>query len=150
MPKSRFAELTNDRDHRAVVRLLFELLHTPQLSHQRAIQRKRLEWLTRGVVAADPTNLELTRSVVVSDDFVGDDEDIYERDTDGGVELHCVARVDGKHKHPLGATVTEGDAHESPQFDHLGDDVEVFYNSVKHFESSVLCNSISGYSMTRF
>jgi hypothetical protein len=125
MPKSRFSELTNDRDYRAVVRLLFELLHTPQLYHQRAVQRKRLEWLTRGVVAADATNLELTRSVVVSDEFVGDDEDIYEIDTDGGgLELHCAARVDGKHKHPLGATVTEGDTHESPQFDHLEDDVE--------------------------
>ena len=119
MPESRFSELT---------RLLFELLHTPQLSHQRTIQRKRLEWLTRGVVAADATTLELTRSVIVSDDFVGDDEDIYNRDTDGGgVELHCAARVDGKHKHPLGATVTEGDTHESPQFDHLEDDVEVIW-----------------------
>jgi hypothetical protein len=128
MPKSRFSELTNDRDYRAVVRLLFELLHTPQLSHQRAIQRKRLEWLTRGVVAADATNLELTRSVVVSDEFVGDDEDIYEIDTDGGgLELHCAAHVDGEHKHPLGATVTEGDTHESPQFDHLEDDVEVIW-----------------------
>ena len=126
-PKSRFSELTNDRDYRAVVRLLFALLHTPQLYHQRAVQRKRLEWLTRGVVAADATNLELTRSVVVSDEFVGDDEDISEIDTDdGGLELHCAARVDGEHKHPLGATVTEGDTHESPQFDHLEDDVEVF------------------------
>ncbi|GAB7011166.1 hypothetical protein JCM31271_31090 [Halorubrum trueperi] len=70
MPKSRFSALTNDRDYRAVVRLLFALLHTPQLYHQRAVQRKRLEWLTRGVVAADATNLELTRSVVVSDEFV--------------------------------------------------------------------------------
>ena len=127
MPKSRFSELTNDRDYRAVVRLLFALLHTPQLYHQRAVQRKRLEWLTRGVVAADATNLDLTRSVVVSDEFVGDDEHVYEIDTDdGGLELHCVARVDGEHKHPLGATVTEGDTHESPQFDHLEDDVEVF------------------------
>jgi len=127
MPKSRFSELTNDRDYRAVVRLLFALLHTPQLYHQRAVQRKRLEWLTRGVVAADATNLALTRSVVVSDEFVGDDDHVYEIDTDdGGLELHCVARVDGEHKHPLGATVTEGDAHESPQFDHLEDDVEVF------------------------
>ncbi|CCC39215.1 IS4-like element ISHwa9 family transposase [Haloquadratum walsbyi] len=127
MPKSRFSELTNDRDYRAVVRLLFELLHTPQLYHQRGVQRKRLGWMTRGVVAVDATNLELTRSVVVSDEFVGDDEDIYEIDTDGGgVELHCAARVDGKHKHPLGATVTEGDTHESPQFDLLEDDVEVF------------------------
>jgi hypothetical protein len=127
MPKSRFSELTNDRDYRAVVRLLLELLHTPQLYHQRAVQRKRLEWLTRGVVAADATNLELTRSVVVSDEFVGDDEDVYEIDTDdGGLELHCAARVDGEHKHPLDATVTEGDTHESPQFDLLEDDVEVF------------------------
>ena len=127
MPKSQFSELTNDRSVVAVVRLLFELLHTPQLSHQHAIQRKRLEWLTRAVVAADATTLELTRSVVVSDDFVGDDEDISKIATDGGgLELHCAARVDGKHKHPLGATVTEGDTHESPQFDHLEDDVEVF------------------------
>jgi len=127
MPKSRFSELTNDRDYRAVVRLLFALLHTPQLYHQRGVQRKRLEWLTRGVVAADATNLELTRSVVVSDEFVGDDQEVYEIDTDdGGLELHCAARVDGEHKHPLGATVTEGDTHESPQFDHLEHDVEVF------------------------
>lgn len=127
MPKSRFSELTNDRDYRAVVRMLFELLHTPQLYHQRAVQRKRLEWLTRGVIAVDATNLELTRSVVVSDEFVGDDGQIYEIDTDdGGLELHCAARVDGEHKHPLGTTVTEGETHESPQFDHLSDDVEVF------------------------
>jgi hypothetical protein len=127
MPKSRFSELTNDRDYRAVVRLLFALLHTPQLYHQRGVQRKRLEWLTRGVVATDATNLDLTRSVVVSDEFVGDDEEVYEIDTDdGGLELHCAARVDGEHKHPLGTTVTEGDTHESPQFDHLEDDVEVF------------------------
>ncbi len=53
MPESRFSELTNDRDYRAVVRMLFALLHTPQLYHQRAVQRKRLEWLTRGVIAVD-------------------------------------------------------------------------------------------------
>ena len=127
MAASTFSRYTNDRDYRAVVRFLFALLHTPQLYHQRAVQRKRLEWLTRGVVAVDATNLELTRSVVVSDEFVGDDEQSYEIETDdGGLELHCAARVDGEHKHPLGATVTEGDTHESPQFDHLRDDVEVF------------------------
>ena len=126
---STFSRYTNDRDYRAVVRFLFEVLHTPQLYHQRAVQRKRLEWLTRtrGVVAVDATTLELTRSAVVFDEFVGDDEQSYEIDTqDGGLELHCAARVDGEHKHPLGATVTEGDTHESPQFDHLKDDVEVF------------------------
>ena len=127
MAASTFSRYTNDRDYRAVVRFLFALLHTPQLYHQRAVQRKRLEWLTRGVVAVDATNLELTRSVVVSDELVRDDEQPYEIDTDdGGVELHCVARVDGEHKHPLGATVTEGQTHESPQFDHLKTDVEVF------------------------
>jgi hypothetical protein len=127
MPKSRFSELTNDRDYRAVVRLTFALLHTRQLYHQRAVQRKRLEWLTRGVIAADATNLELTRSVVVSAEVVGDDDHVYEIDTDdGGLELHCIARVCGEHKHLLGATVTEGDDHKSPQFDHLEDDVEVF------------------------
>jgi Transposase DDE domain. len=127
MAASTFSRYTNDRDYRAVVRFLFALLHTPQLYHQRAVQRKRLEWLTRGVVAVDATNLELTRSVVVSDEFVGDDEQTYKIDTDdGGLELHCAARVDGEYKHPLGATVTEGDTHESPQFDYLKDDVEVF------------------------
>jgi len=127
MAASTFSRYTNDRDYRAVVRFLLALLHTPQLYHQRAVQRKRLEWLTRGVIAVDATNLELTRSVVVSDEFVGDDEQPYEIDTDdGGLELHCAARVDGEHKHPLGATVTEGETHESPQFDHLKDDVEVF------------------------
>ena len=79
MSKSRFSELTNDRDYRAVVRLLFALLHTPQLYHERAAQRKRLEWLTRGVIAADATNLDRTRSVVVSDEFVGDDEHVYSK-----------------------------------------------------------------------
>jgi Transposase DDE domain. len=34
--------------------------------------------------------------------------------------------VDGENKHPLDATVTEGDTHESPQFDLLKEDVEVF------------------------
>jgi len=124
---STFSRYTNDRDYRAVVRTMFELLHTPQLAHQRAVERKRLQRLTRGVVATDATNLELTRSVVVSDEFVGDDEQAYEIDTDdGGIKLHLAARVDGEHKHPLGATVTEGESHESPQFEHLYGDVEVF------------------------
>jgi len=89
MPKSRFSELTNDRDYRAVVQLLFTLLHTPQLYHQRAVQRKRLEWLVEPVVSLDATNLELTRSVVVSGDFLGDDDESYEIDpADGGIRLH--------------------------------------------------------------
>jgi hypothetical protein len=43
MSKSRVSVLTNDRDYREIVRLLFALLHTRQLYHQRAVQRKRLE-----------------------------------------------------------------------------------------------------------
>jgi hypothetical protein len=41
MAASTFSRYTNDRDYRAVGRFLFEGLHTPQLSHQRAVQRKR-------------------------------------------------------------------------------------------------------------
>jgi hypothetical protein len=57
MAASTFSRYTTDRDYRAVGRFLFVLLHTPQLSHQRAVQRKRnrLEWLTRGVVAVGAT-----------------------------------------------------------------------------------------------
>src|SRR6056297_877658 len=51
MAASTFSRYTNDRDYRAVVRYMFELLHTPQLAHQRAVERKRLQRLTRGVVA---------------------------------------------------------------------------------------------------
>jgi len=57
MAGSTFSRRTNDRDYRAVVRLLFELLHTPQLYHQRAVQRNRLKWLNRPVAALDATNL---------------------------------------------------------------------------------------------
>ena len=53
MAGSTFSRRTNDRDYRAVVRLLFELLHTPQLYHQRAVQHKRLNWLNRPVVALE-------------------------------------------------------------------------------------------------
>jgi hypothetical protein len=75
---------------------MFEKLHTPQLVHQRIVERKRLQQLTRVVIATDATDLELTRSVVVSDEFVGDDEDVYKIDTDdGGLELHCATLADG-------------------------------------------------------
>jgi hypothetical protein len=47
--------------------------------------------MTRGVVAVDATSLELTRSIVISDELIGDDDDVYKIDTDdGGLELHCV------------------------------------------------------------
>ena len=59
-----FPRRTKDRDYRAVVRVLFELLQIPQLYHQRAVQRKRLKWLNRAVIPLDATNLTLTRSVV--------------------------------------------------------------------------------------
>jgi len=126
MAGSTFSRRTNDRDYRAVVRLLFELLHTPQLYHQRAVQRKRLKWLNRPVVALDATNLTLTRSVAVAGEL--DEETVIHeiQPTDGGLKLNLAARVDGEYSHPLGVTVTGGDTREPTQFDHLQSDVEVF------------------------
>jgi hypothetical protein len=37
MAASTFSRYTNDRDYSAVVQLLFAILHTPELSHQRAV-----------------------------------------------------------------------------------------------------------------
>jgi len=126
MAGSTFSRRTNDRDYRAVVRLFFELLHTPQLYHQRAVQRKRLKWLNRPVVALDATNLTLTRSVAVAGEL--DEETVIHeiQPTDGGLKLNLAARVDGEHSHPLGVTVTGGDTREPTQFNHLQSDVEVF------------------------
>ena len=126
MADSTFSRRTNDRDYRAVVRALFELLHTPQLYHQRAVQRKRLNWLNRAVVALDATNLMLTRSVTVAGEL---DEDtmIHEiQPTNGGLKLNLTARVDGESNHPVGMTVTGGETREPTQFEHLQSDVEVF------------------------
>jgi len=126
MAGSTFSRRTNDRDYRAVVRVLFELLHTPQLYHQRAVQRKRLEWLNRAVVALDATNLSLTRSVAIAGEL-DKDTVIHEiQPTDGGLKLNLAARVDGEYNQPLGVTVTGGDTREPTQFDHLQSDVEVF------------------------
>jgi hypothetical protein len=126
MAGSTFSRRTNDRDYRAVVQVLFELLHTPQLYHQRGVQRKRLDWLDRGVVATDATKLTLTRSVAIPSERY-DDEILREiQPNERGLTLNLAARVDGEHKHPLGMTVTAGESRESPQFDHLQDDVEVF------------------------
>jgi len=126
MAGSTFSRRTNDRDYRAVVRLFFELLHTPQLYHQRAVQRKRLEWLNRPIVALDATNLALTRSVAIAGEL--DNETVIHeiQPTDGGIKLNLAARVDGECSHPLGVTVTGGDTRELTQFDHLHSDVEVF------------------------
>ncbi|WP_256687456.1 IS4 family transposase [Halococcus qingdaonensis] len=126
MAASTFSRRTNDRDYRAVVRVLFELLHTPQLYHQRGVQRKRLEWLNRSVVAIDATNLMLTRSVAIPSELQ-DEKILHEiQPTDGGLKLNLAARVDGKYKQPLGMTVTGGDTREPTQFEHLQSDVEVF------------------------
>ncbi len=53
MAASTFSQYTNDHDYRAVVRTKFELLQTRHLAHQRAVQRKRLKRITRGVVATE-------------------------------------------------------------------------------------------------
>jgi citrate lyase gamma subunit len=125
MAGSTFSRRTNDRDYRAVVRVLFELLHTPQLYHQRAVQCRRLEWLNRAVVALDATNFSLTRLVAVAGEL-GEDTVIYElQPTDSGLKLNLASRVDGQYNHPLGVTVTGSDTHEPTQLDHLQSDVEV-------------------------
>ncbi|MFC6763532.1 IS4 family transposase [Natrinema soli] len=126
MAASTFSRHTNDRDYRAVVRVLFELLHSPQLYHQRSVQRKRLEWLDRAVVAIDGTNLALTRSVTIPSEL--DDDEVIDEIKPGnrGLKFNLAARVDGHAKQPLGVSVTAGETREPTQFDHLQDDVEVF------------------------
>lgn len=126
MAASTFSRYTNDRDYGAVVRLLFELLHTRRLYHQRGVLRKRLDWLSRGVIATDATNLTLTRSVTVPEDASPDSDPAEIDPSDGGLTLHMAARVDVAQKHPVGVGVSHGQSHESPQFDALRDDVEVF------------------------
>jgi hypothetical protein len=126
MAASTFSRQTNDRDYRAVVRVFFELLHSPQLYHQRGVQRKRLDWLDRAVVAIDGTNLALTRSVAVPSELHDDEPIAKIKPGDRGLKLNLAARVDGHAKQPLGVSVTAGDTREPTQFDHLQDDVEVF------------------------
>lgn len=126
MAGSTFSRLTNDRDYRAVVRLLFELLHLPQLYHQRGGQRKRLNWLDRAVVATDATNLALTRSVAIPSESYDTEILRVIQPGEKGLTLNLAARVDGDAKHPLGVTVTAGKTREPTQFDHLQSDIEVF------------------------
>lgn len=126
MDASTFSRYTNDRDYCAVVQLLFALLYSPQLYHQRGVQRKQLEWLQRSVVAVDATNFDPTRTVLVPQELRDLDEPHEIEPDEGGLKLHLAARVDGDHKHPLGATVTAGETHETTQFDYLHDDVEAF------------------------
>ena len=126
MAASTFSRYTNDRDYGAVVRLLFELLHTRRLYHQRSVLRKRLEWLSRGVIATDATNLTLTRSVTVNEDASTDGDPTQVDPSDGGLTLHMAARVDVEQKHPVGVGVSQRQSHESPQLDALMGDVEVF------------------------
>ncbi|MFB6227727.1 MAG: IS4 family transposase [Halobacteriales archaeon] len=126
MAASTFSRYTNDRDYSAVVRLLFELFQTRRLYHQRGVQRKRLKWLSRGVIATDATNLTLTRSVTMQEESSTDGDPAEITPSDGGLALHMAARVDVEQKHPVGIGVSQGQSHESPYFDALRDDVEVF------------------------
>lgn len=115
MAGSTFSRLTNDCDYRAVVRLFLELLHSPPLSHQRGVQRKRLDWLDRAVVATDATNLNLTRSVAVPSKR--HDTEILRVIDPGekGLHLNLSARVDGDAKHLFGVTITPGVMREPTQ-----------------------------------
>ena len=115
MAASTFSRYTNDRDYGTVVRLLFELLHTRRLYHQRSVLRKQLEWLSRGVIATDATNLTLTRSVTVNEDASTDDDPAQIDPSDGGLTLHMAARVNVEQIHPVCVGVSRGQSHESPQ-----------------------------------
>jgi hypothetical protein len=117
MAASTFSELTNNRDFRAVVEVVRALLHSPQLYRQRGVDRKRLEWLDRQVVAVDAAHIALDAPVTVPADSNGPDAEV--RPDDGGLKLHLAARVDGEAKQPLAATVTQPDTHESTQVDAL-------------------------------
>lgn len=94
--------------------------------HQRRVQRKRLDWLDRAVVAINGTNLALTRSVTIPSEL--EDTEISEeiQPGDRGLKFNLAARVDGHVKQPLGVSVTAGETREPTQFEHLQDDVEVF------------------------
>lgn len=45
---------------------------------------------------------------------------------DSGLTPHITTRVDVEQKHSVGVGVSNGQSHESPQFDELRDDVDVF------------------------
>jgi hypothetical protein len=122
---SHFSRLTNDRDYRAVVELLSEMLHTPQLYHQLGCERKPLERLEDQIVAIDATHLSLATTLVVPSECRDNDEPSELRPEDGGLKLHLAARVDGETKQPLSAVVTPPNRHETTQFDRLLADVEV-------------------------
>lgn len=109
----------NDRAVVTVVRVLFELLHSSQLYHQRGVQRKRLEWLDRAIVATDGTNLALTRSVTVPSGL-HDDKPIDEiKPSDRGLKFNLAARVAGRAKGVLDVSITAGETREPTQLDHL-------------------------------
>lgn len=126
MPKSRFSELTNDRDYRAAAQVFFNLLHTPEVRRRQATSNDRLGWLNRGVVATDASNLSLKAPITVPSKFREVDEDCEITPEDGGLKLHLALRVDGECKQPLSVVVTPPTDHETTQFDHLQEDVEVF------------------------
>lgn len=101
MAGSTFSRLTNDRDYRAVVRLFFELLHSPQLYHQRGVQHKQLDWLERAVVATDSANLTVTRSVAIPSESHDTEIQRVIQPDEKGLHLNLAARVDGDAKHRL-------------------------------------------------
>jgi hypothetical protein len=97
MAASTFSELTNGRDYRAVVEVVRALLHSPQLYRHWGVDRNRLEWLDRQVVAVDATHLALDAPVNLSDEGGRSWESLEVRLEDGGLKLHLAARVDSEH-----------------------------------------------------
>jgi hypothetical protein len=126
MSPSRFSELTNGRDYRAPAQVFFELLHTPQMRRRQATSKDRLGWLDRGVVATDASNLSLKAPITVPSEFREVDEDREIAREDGGIKLNLALRVDGENRQPLSVVIMPPTDHETAQFDHLQEDVEVF------------------------
>lgn len=93
---SHFSRLTNDRAVVAVVALLSELLHTPQLYHQRGCARKRLERLEDQIVAIDASHLSLATTLIVPSVFQEIDEADELRPEGAGFNLLLATRIDGE------------------------------------------------------
>lgn len=123
---SQFSRLTNGRPCRAIMAVLSEVLHSPQLYHRRAHLRNRLDWLDRAVVASDASNLSVKAPITLPDELQDTSEDGEITPEDGGLKLHLATRVDGESKHPLATTVTHPDTHENTQLDHLDEAVNDF------------------------
>lgn len=126
MAPSRFSELTNGRNYRAAAQTFFELLHTPQVRRRHGTSAAQLDWLNRGVIATDASQLSIEAPITVPSELREADEDRVIRAAEGGLKLNVALRVDTECKLPVSVVVTPPNDHETTQFDHLQEDIELF------------------------